>query len=80
MGFNPGFNFDGPNPPCGRNCPDRSAGCAVVCERWLAYVEDRNRNYKARLKKKEDKGLTAACEKAAIGKAVPSDFRKKKRR
>lgn len=47
--FNPQFSFRGPRPPCGKNCPDRQAKCHVTCERWLAYVEERNTNYKNRL-------------------------------
>lgn len=80
MAFNDSFNFDGPTPPCGKNCPGRSAGCSVTCERWQAYVEARNANYKTRLKKKDAGALTIAGQKANAKQAKQTDFRKKRTR
>lgn len=36
--------------PCARDCPDRVAGCATTCEKWKAYVEERNAGYEERLR------------------------------
>ena len=36
--------------PCAKDCPDRKAKCAVTCEKWAAYVEERNRRYEEKLK------------------------------
>ena len=78
--FNRQFT-DGPKPPCGKDCPDRSPGCAVTCEKWLAYVKERNENYKKRLKVKTateptDMGIKAAAKRSSRN----SDFMKKRRR
>ena len=80
MAFNEGFNFDGPTPPCGKNCPDRSAGCSVTCERWKAYIAERNENYKTRMKKKNANVMTVAGQKAAAKQVKQPDFRKKRTR
>ena len=32
-------------PPCGRNCPDRSATCRVRCCTWTLYESIRNYLY-----------------------------------
>ena len=37
--------------PCERDCPDRKAGCGATCEKWKAYVEERNAQYEERVKK-----------------------------
>lgn len=39
--------------PCARDCPDRVAGCATTCEKWKAYVEERNAGYEERRKSRE---------------------------
>ena len=26
-----------PNPPCGKNCPNRSITCRSACTKWAAY-------------------------------------------
>lgn len=39
--------------PCARDCPDRSADCAVTCEKWKKYVVERNAEYKERQKQRE---------------------------
>ena len=44
----------GPKPPCGKNCPDRKTGCAVNCEKWKAYLAERNANYEKRLEDAEN--------------------------
>ena len=31
------------------DCPDRHAGCAVDCEKWKAYVDERDKFYKKRI-------------------------------
>lgn len=44
---------DGVNPytrrevkqPCVKDCPDRKGGCAVTCEKWAAYVKERDKRY-----------------------------------
>ena len=71
--FNRRFSNGGPTPPCGKHCPDRAPGCSVTCEKWLAYVKERNENYKKRLKNKEaheptDKGLKMANRKVGPDK------------
>lgn len=37
-----------PKPPCAKDCPGRGPACAVECEKWKAYVEERNRGYEQR--------------------------------
>ena len=34
-----------PKPPC-KSCPDRSAECHAVCEKWAEYEKARNAYYK----------------------------------
>ena len=46
--FNPKAANLGPKPPCGKDCPDRKAGCAINCEKWKAYLVERNANYEKR--------------------------------
>ena len=26
-----------PKPPCGKDCPERSVGCHINCEKYLSY-------------------------------------------
>ena len=47
--FNPNGVNTGPKPPCGKDCPDRKAGCLVNCQKWHDYVAERNANYEKRL-------------------------------
>lgn len=35
-------------PPCGKCCPDRQVGCSAVCEKWAAYVRERDAEYSHR--------------------------------
>ena len=56
--FNPYVNSEVPN-PCGKDCPDRAAGCAVECGKWAEYVEKRNAVY---AKRAESTGLRATPE------------------
>ena len=30
------------------DCPDRAAGCAAHCDRWLEYTVERNKDYRRR--------------------------------
>ena len=39
--------------PCTQDCPDRSAECATHCEKWKAYVAERNAGYVERLRENE---------------------------
>ena len=41
------------NRPCVKGCPDRKAACAVTCEKWKRYVEERDKVYKKRVKETE---------------------------
>lgn len=43
--------------PCERDCPDRSAGCGATCEKWQAYVKERNAGYEERVKKWKDEEI-----------------------
>lgn len=54
--FNPQGVLLGPKPPCGKagECTDRKPGCAINCEKWAAYVAERNANYAKRLKDGEN--------------------------
>lgn len=52
--FNPYGVIFGPKPPCGKDCPERKAGCAVSCEKWRAYVKERNENYENRREEAEN--------------------------
>ena len=43
----------GPEPPCydretKTDCPDRCGGCQVNCEKWQAYVVERDKGYEKR--------------------------------
>lgn len=31
-----------------KSCPDRHCGCAIKCERWAAYVAERDAEYERR--------------------------------
>ena len=55
--FEGGVN--GPKPPCGKNCPDRKAGCACNCEKWAAYLAERNAEYERRAKVSENNRMSA---------------------
>lgn len=35
--------------PCGKDCPDRAAGCHAACERWAVYEKERNAAYEEKL-------------------------------
>ena len=53
----------------------------MTCEKWLAYVEERNKNYKKRLDEHNKFGPTAMGVKAADRRAARgSDFTKKRKR
>ena len=51
--FNPRFSNNGLKHPCVKDCPDRKAACAVTCEKWKRYVEERDKVYKKRVKETE---------------------------
>lgn len=78
--FNFNFQEDGPKPPCGKKCPDRAAGCATVCEKWKAYIEERNANYARRVRDYSRKGLTEASEKKLNNRLIQSEYMKKRKR
>lgn len=72
MTTNPKFNLyksEGPKPPCGRDCPDRKAGCAIDCEKWAAYVVERNKVYAARIAE-NDKNVNTAQRDRATGQKI----------
>lgn len=48
--FNPAFSRNTLRQPCQKDCPDRRAKCSATCEKWLRYVEERNKRYEERLK------------------------------
>lgn len=35
-------------PPCGKSCPRRTAGCHASCQKWDAYVSERDKDYENR--------------------------------
>ena len=76
--FNPQFNFDGPTPPCGTHCPERTPGCAVTCERWAAYVRERNENYEKRKKRMTISRGTVAGQRAMERKPLSKVQRQKR--
>lgn len=44
---------NGPEPPCydrltKTDCPDRHGGCQLNCEKWQAYVVERDKVYEKR--------------------------------
>lgn len=43
--------------PCERDCPDRSAGCGATCEKWQAYVKERNVEYEERVRMHKDEEI-----------------------
>lgn len=45
--------------PC-KDCPDRKAGCSAKCEKWAAYVKNRNAAYDERLKRADKRVGTDA--------------------
>ena len=50
-----------PKPPCEKDCPDRSAVCAVNCERWSAYVKARGEYYAEKLKISKSNDFVFSC-------------------
>ena len=48
------YGTNGPKPPCGKECPDRKAGCAVTCVKWRAYLKERNAFYEKRREEAEN--------------------------
>lgn len=44
------FERTGLNQPCVKDCPDRKAGCAINCEKWAAYLKEREAMYEERRK------------------------------
>jgi hypothetical protein len=45
---------EGPEPPCYNrqtktDCPDRCGGCQLACEKWKAYVVERDKAYEKRM-------------------------------
>lgn len=57
MGDNKGLfaaaNAHAPKPPCGKECSDRKAGCAISCKKWAAYLRKREAFYEARRQESE---------------------------
>lgn len=49
-----------PKPPCEKNCPERSAACAVNCERWAAYIKKRGEYYAEKLRVSKANARTEA--------------------
>lgn len=43
--------------PCERDCPDRKAGCGATCEKWQAYVKERDAEYERRVQYWKDKEI-----------------------
>lgn len=43
--------------PCARDCPDRKAGCGTTCEKWQAYVKERDAEYEKRREMWEEKNM-----------------------
>lgn len=56
--FNPNGISSGPKPPCGKDCAERKAGCSVTCEKWKAYLAERNANYERRRREAENNAQT----------------------
>lgn len=67
--FNPQGAIFGPKPPCGKECAERKAGCAVKCEKWRAYLEERNAWYAAKLERLERRSPTKNAREARDRKA-----------
>jgi hypothetical protein len=78
--FNFNFQEDGPTPPCGRKCPDRTAGCAVSCEKWKVYVAERNANYAKRMTEYTRKGPTDASVRKFNNRLIQEEYMKKQKR
>lgn len=72
------YGTDGPKPPCGKDCPDRSPGCAVTCQRWLDYVAERNANYKARRQRCDGAVATEAGRRAIERRHLAKSQRSKR--
>lgn len=47
-----------PEPPCGKVCDERAAGCQAYCKRWKAYEADRAAWYADHAKEIEAKQLS----------------------
>lgn len=62
MSFN-NYQAESPaRPPCGKDCPNRRAGCHAECGRWAEYVEIRDKNYEQRAIRCANAGLSPAEE------------------
>lgn len=46
--------------PCTQDCPDRHGGCAIDCEKYKAYVQDRTRRYEEQAREREKKRYNEA--------------------
>ena len=57
-----------PKQPCRKDCPDRKAGCAISCEKWAAYLKQREAYYEKRQKESELKSRTTGNRLAAYRK------------
>ena len=44
------FERNGLKQPCEKDCPGRKVGCAITCEKWAAYLKEREKLYEARRK------------------------------
>lgn len=61
--------------PCAQDCPDRSAECATHCEKWAAYVKERNAGYEERKRLCEYE----ECKHAVIERAKHNLFMKRRK-
>lgn len=46
--------------PCGKDCPDRTAGCAMMCASWQLYTSIRDNVYNKRREDAESQQFTRA--------------------
>lgn len=61
--------------PCAQDCPDRSADCAATCEKWAAYVKERNAKYAERKMQSEFE----ECKHVVIERAKHKNFMKRRK-
>lgn len=58
----------GPKQPCSKDCAGRKPGCAINCEKWAAYLVEREKFYKKRNEEAELMSRTNGSRMAAYRK------------
>lgn len=63
--------------PCTKDCPDRFPGCGASCEKWAAYIKQREEVYAMRKKQVDNNYNTQSAQKRFA--AAPTNKKRSKR-